>query len=106
MINYTEDINGVIKYSTVKGDLDEVEIINTLDKSEYKKIIILGLGITEEFNAIMLLNTLGKAIRNLKQTILKIWIYLITFEDFGYKIVKTFELALYNFNGIKKRCRE
>lgn len=101
-LKLNDDIKDIIKFSNNTGEYKETEIINTLGKTEYKRIIIVGLGVTEEFNSIRLFRALGNAIRTLKNSIDELDILDNFEEDFGTVIGQSIQLALYKFNGIKK----
>lgn len=100
-LDYPEDIKEILKFSTNNGDFNEIEIINTLGKTDYKKIIILGIGDTEEFNSLKLNTSLGSTILNLKTSIDNLDILDNLTEDFGYAIGETLSISLYKYSGIK-----
>lgn len=101
-LTYPVELMDILKYSTSKGEYKELEIINTLGQNEYEKIIILGLGSTEEFNSTKLLKGLGFAIKSVKDSITELDILDNFHEDFGYALGQAIELASYKFNGIKQ----
>lgn len=101
-LEYPDEIKEILNFSTICGEFKEFEMLNTLGKTSYKKIFIIGLGSTEEFNSIRLLKSLGYAIKNMKNLIEELDILDNLNEDFGYIIGQSIELALYKFKGIKK----
>lgn len=101
-MEYPENVSNIIKYSTNSGDYKEVDTINTLGQLAYKRIYILGLGTTEEFNNLRLLKALGSAIRTLKDSIDELDILDNFCEDFGEIIGQALSLSLYRYNGIKQ----
>lgn len=101
-LKFTEDVKDILEFSTNTGDFKEIEVINTLGRSDYKKIIVVGLGLTEEFNSIRLFKALGNSIRNLKNSLEELDILDNFEEDFGYIIGQSLHLSLYKYLGIKK----
>jgi leucyl aminopeptidase len=101
-LNYPEEILDILSYSTNIGEFKEVETLNTLGKSEYKKIFIVGLGLTEEFNNLKLMKSLGNAIKSIKNSIDELDILDNFNENFGYVLGQAIELSLYKFKGIKQ----
>ncbi|MCM0648970.1 leucyl aminopeptidase [Clostridium swellfunianum] len=102
-LEYPEEIREILAYSENSGDLKELEILNTLGKCDYKKVFILGLGTTEEFNSVKLMRALGSAVKSIKNSIEDLDILDNLREDFGYNIGQVLELSLYKFKGIKQK---
>jgi leucyl aminopeptidase len=102
-LDYPEDIKEILSFSLNAGEFKELEVLNTLGKSDYKKIFVIGLGATEEFNSVKLMRALGSAIRNIKNTIEELDILDNFNENFGYILGQTIEIALYKYKGIKKK---
>jgi len=101
-LEYPDSIKEILSFSTNLGEFKELETINTLGKTEYKKIYIVGLGTTEEFNSVKLFKALGNAIRSIKDTVSDLDILDNLNEDFGYTIVQSLYLSQYKYNGIKQ----
>lgn len=102
VLNYPHSVNDVVEFSTNSGNYKEIESINTLGKSDYKRVIILGLGLTEEFNSVRLFKALGNSIRTLKNSLEDLDILDNFDEDFGNVIGQTIQLSLYKYGGIRK----
>lgn len=102
-LDYPEDVKEILSYSTGTGDFKELEALNTLGKSEYKKIFVLGLGSTEEFNSVKLMKALGSAIRNMKNSVEELDILDNLNDDFGYNLAQAIEISLYKYKGIKQK---
>lgn len=100
--NYEGDVNDLLKFSSNTGEFQELEVLNSLGKSDYKKIIVVGLGLTEEFNSVKLFKALGNAIRSIKNSIDELDIIDVFEEDFGYIMAQSIEIALYKYGGIKQ----
>lgn len=100
--NFQDDVNDLLEYSSNTGEFQELEILNTLGKSDYKKIIVVGLGLTEEFNSVKLFRALGNAIRCIKSSIDELDIIDEFEEDFGYTLAQSIQIALYKYEGIKQ----
>ncbi len=96
-----EDLVEVFSFSSHNGEYKETEVLNTLGKHKYKKIVVLGLGSTEEFNSVRLFKALGSAVRNLKSTFEELDILDNLEEDFGYTLGESIALSLYKYKGIK-----
>ncbi len=101
-LEYPAELSEILSFSENVGEYKELEILNTLGRSEYRKIFVLGLGSTEEFNSIRLLKALGSSIKSLKSTIKELDIYDNLHEDLGYIIGQALEMSLYKFKGIKQ----
>jgi leucyl aminopeptidase len=102
-LKFSDDVYDITRFSASTGDFKELEVINTLGKSDYKRIIIVGLGLTEEFNSIRLFKALGNSIRSLKNSIEDLDILDNFEEDFGYIIGQSLQLSLYKYYGIRKK---
>lgn len=102
-LEYPNDIKDILSYSLNSGDFKEIETLNTLGKCDYKKIFVVGIGLTEEFNSVKLSKALGHAIRNVKASIEDLDILDNFSEDFGYIIGQALELSLYKFKGVKQK---
>jgi leucyl aminopeptidase len=102
-LDYPDEVKEILSYSTNMGEFKELETLNTLGKSEYKKIFVVGLGVTEEFNSVKLLKAVGNAVRNIKNAIEELDILDNFSEDFGSVLGQGLELALYKFKGIKQK---
>lgn len=100
------EVKDILSYSTNNGNFKNIEIINTLGKSEYKKIIVVGLGTTEEFNSVKLFKALGSSIITIKDTIDELDILDNFDEDFGYIIGQSLQLSLYRYEGIKQNSKK
>lgn len=101
-MEYPDSIKSILEFSQNTGEDKELESINTLGKSTYKNIFILGLGTTEEFNSVKLFKTLGHAILKLKNSLAELDILPTFPEEFSYTIGESIEISLYKYNGIKK----
>ena len=102
-LEYPEQIKGILSYSTNNGEFKEVESLNTLGKCDYKKIFVVGLGVTEEFNSIRLMKALGSSLRSIKNSIDELDLLDNFNEDFGYILGQVLQLCLYKFKGIKQK---
>lgn len=102
-LEYPEEIREILSYSENSGDFKELETLNTLGKCDYKKVFILGLGTTEEFNSVKLMRALGSAVKSIKNSIEDLDILDNLKENFGYNIGQVLELSLYKFKGIKQK---
>jgi leucyl aminopeptidase len=102
-LEYPEEIKEILSYTTNNGEFKEVEALNTLGKCDYKKIFVVGLGDTEEFNSVKLMKALGSSLRNIKNSIEELDILDNFNENFGYALGQVLELSLYKFKGIKQK---
>ncbi|MFD3157645.1 leucyl aminopeptidase [Haloimpatiens sp. FM7330] len=100
--SYPESINKFLSFSTNSGKFKEFECINTLNQSSYKKIYVIGLGLTEEFNPTILFKALGHVMKKLRNCIDDLDILDTFNSDFGYTFGESLTLSLYKFKGIKK----
>ncbi|ERI90109.1 leucyl aminopeptidase family protein [Clostridiales bacterium oral taxon 876 str. F0540] len=101
-LEYPHELLEILSFSENTGEYKELETINTLGRTEYKKIFVLGLGSTEEFNSTRLLKALGSSIKSLKNSIKELDILDNFHEDLGYIIGQAIDMSLYKFKGIKQ----
>lgn len=100
-LSYPKKIEEFLKFSLNKGKFKEFEALTTLGKSNYDRIYIIGLGLTEEFNSSVLFKTLGSAIKNIRDSIESLDILDNFNDDFGFTIGESIALSLYKFKGFK-----
>lgn len=98
---YPKDIENLLKFSTHTGKFRELDLITTMGKSNYKRIFIIGLGLTEEFNSYVLFKAIGTALSKLRDTVEDLDILNNFSEDFGYTFGESIALSLYKFKGLK-----
>ena len=60
-------ISNLIKTGELKGKSNEIQVIHTLDKLPARLVLVAGLGKKEEFDIDKLRNTMGEAVRALRQ---------------------------------------
>lgn len=101
-LEYPDEIKNIIKFSKNLGDFNQVEQINTLGNTSYEKIIVLGLGDTEELNVSTLMDALGSTIRSLKNSIDGLDLLDNLPEDMGYYLGQSVSISLYKYNGIRQ----
>lgn len=101
-LSYPKEIEEFLKFSVNKGEFKEFETLTTLGKSNYDRIYIIGLGLTEEFNSSRLFKALGSAIKNIRDCIESIDILDNFNDDFGFTIGESIALSLYKFKGFKE----
>ncbi|MCB2287176.1 leucyl aminopeptidase [Clostridium algidicarnis] len=102
-LDYPENIKEILSFSKNTGNYKEIECINTLGKSSYDNIYIIGLGLTEEYNDSKLFHGLGNFILNFKNKIKDIDILDNFTEDVGYTLGESIALSLYKYEGIKSK---
>ncbi|MBU3206827.1 leucyl aminopeptidase [Clostridium algidicarnis] len=102
-LDYPENIKEILSFSKNTGNYKEIECINTLGKSSYDNIYIVGLGLTEEYNNSKLFHGLGNFILNFKNKLENIDILDNFTEDVGYTLGESIALSLYKYEGIKSK---
>ncbi|MDP4143853.1 MAG: leucyl aminopeptidase [Bacillota bacterium] len=103
---YPKDLENILTHSENSGKLKEIEDITTLGQCIYKKIFVIGLGTIENFNSIVLLNSIGTAIRKIKDSIEELDILDNFEEDYGFTLGEAVSISLYHFKGLKKVAEE
>lgn len=102
-MDYPKEINEILSYSNNSGEFKELETLNTLGKCDYKKIFVVGLGVTEEFSQVKLIKALGYAVKSIKNSVEDLDVLDNFNENLGYAMGQSIELALYKFKGIKQK---
>lgn len=100
-LEYPTELKEILSFSKNDGTFKKIECINTLGKSKYEYIYVLGLGSTEEFNNTKLFKALGTFIRTVKKDLSDLDILDNLNENFGYILGEGIGISLYKYEGFK-----